>query len=232
MAGDWIKMRVDLQSHPKVVRILSATRTDKFRVIGGLHAVWTIFDTHSEDGRLKGYTPELLDHVIGWDGFSRAMESVGWLVYDGLETLAMPEFGSHNGKSGKRRAEDQKRKQEARESVRNLSAKCPAEMRTRDRDREEEIEAITPPEDPKPKRKPKKVPLPADFGISDGVKEWAAKNKHRHLEQHLEAFKAKALANGYTYADWDAAFKEAIRNDWARLKSKPSDTPDYMVGAL
>lgn len=40
MAIDWIKMRVDLQTHPKVVRILSATGTDKFRVIGGLHAVW------------------------------------------------------------------------------------------------------------------------------------------------------------------------------------------------
>jgi hypothetical protein len=138
MAGDWIKMRVDLQSHPKVVRILSATRTDKFRVIGGLHAVWAIFDTHSEDGELKGYTPELLDHIIGWDGFSRAMESVGWLVYDGLETLAMPEFGSHNGKSGKRRAEDQKRKQEVRESVRKLSANFPIEMRTREEKRRED----------------------------------------------------------------------------------------------
>ena len=85
MAGDWIKMRIDLQSHPKTVRIMSATGSDKFRVIGGLHAVWSVFDTHSGDGKLRGYTPELLDQIIGWQGFSRAMESVKWLEFDGID---------------------------------------------------------------------------------------------------------------------------------------------------
>ncbi len=137
MAGDWIKMRTDLQTHPKIVRILSATSTDKFRVIGGLHAVWTVFDTHSTDGVLKGYTPELLDHVIGWEGFSRAMEAVGWLLFDGIETLALPEFEAHNGQSAKRRAEDQKRKKNSRQSVRNVSADDADKKRIRDRDRED-----------------------------------------------------------------------------------------------
>ena len=149
MAGDWIKMRVDLQSHPKIVRILSATGTDKFRVIGGLHAVWSVFDTHSVDGNLRGYTPELLDHVIGWPGLSRAMESVGWLGFDGLETLTLPEFDAHNGQSGKRRAEDQKRKKLSRnpspQSVRNLSADEPDKKRTREEKRREEEKQKTAP---------------------------------------------------------------------------------------
>lgn len=131
----WIKMRVELQTHPKVVRILSAMRpqsvrqpTDKFWVIGGLHAVWCVFDTHSEDGILVGYTPDTLDHIIGLPGISDAMMAVGWLVYDGVETLTLPEFDEHNSQSAKRRAEDQKRKKVARksaicpQSVRNLSA--------------------------------------------------------------------------------------------------------------
>lgn len=125
MAGDWIKMRMELQTHPKVVRILSATRADKFRVIGGLHAVWCVFDQHSSNGVLVGYTPETMDHIIGWEGLSQAMINVGWMAYDGDETLALPEFDEHNGKSAKRRAEDQKRKRESRvcpQSVRNLSA--------------------------------------------------------------------------------------------------------------
>jgi hypothetical protein len=116
VAIDWIKMRSNLQSHPKIVRILSATTSDKFRVIGGLHAVWSVFDAHTHDGVLKGYTPELMDHVIGWSGFSRAMESVGWLLFDGIETLSLPEFDEHNSQSAKRRAEDQKRKRNARNS--------------------------------------------------------------------------------------------------------------------
>jgi len=137
MAADWIKMRVDLLTHPKVVRILSATRTDKFRVVGGLHAVWSIFDTHSVDGKLKGYTPELLDHVIGWDGFARAMESVGWLTFDGLETLALPEFDAHNGQSAKRRAEDQKRKRNGRARPHSVQEDCGQiadKKRTRERE--------------------------------------------------------------------------------------------------
>lgn len=150
MAGDWIKMRIDLQSHPKVVRILSAIQrtevqkvTDKFRVIGGLHAVWSVFDTHSVDGALQGYTPNLLDHIVGLNGISQAMIDVQWLGYDGAETLVMPEFAEHNGKSGKRRAEDQKRKREGRkcpQSVRNLSADDVEENRTREEKRREDKE--------------------------------------------------------------------------------------------
>lgn len=121
MAGDWIKMRLDLQTHPKVVRILSATKSDKFRAIGGLHAVWSVFDTHSADGELSGYTPETLDHIIGWPGFANAMIGVGWLSFDGVETLSLPEFSEHNGKSGKRRAEDTKRKREERENTKNVA---------------------------------------------------------------------------------------------------------------
>lgn len=142
MAGDWIKMRIELQSHPKIVRILSATQSDKFRAIGGLHAVWSVFDLHSENGKLHGYTPALMDHIIGWDGFSQAMVDVGWLLFDGSETLSMPEFTEHNGKSAKRRAEDQKRKRDERkcpQSVRNLSADESDENRTREEKRREEI---------------------------------------------------------------------------------------------
>jgi hypothetical protein len=116
MAVDWIKMRIDLQTHPKVVRIMSATKSDKFRVVGGLHAVWSVFDAHSEDGVLPGYSCDLMDSVIGYPGLSSAMCSVGWLE-EAQQGIVMPEFTEHNGKSAKRRAEDQKRKRESR--------KCP-----------------------------------------------------------------------------------------------------------
>lgn len=144
MAGDWIKMRCELQTHPKIVRILSATKSDKFRVVGGLHAVWAVFDAHSVDGVLFGYIPETLDHVIGWDGFAKAMLSVGWLEYDGVETLVLPEFDEHNGQSAKRRAEDQKRKKNGRkldkspEDVRDDSGQDADKKRTREEKRREE----------------------------------------------------------------------------------------------
>lgn len=67
------------------------------------------------------------------------------------------------------------------------------------------------------KRAPSKSPLPDDFGISDRVRAWAAEKGHDRLDKHLESFRGKAAAKGYTYADWDAAFMTAIRDNWANL---------------
>lgn len=75
-----------------------------------------------------------------------------------------------------------------------------------------------------------KTPLPADFGASDRVKAWAASKGFGLIDEHLDAFKRKASANGYAYVDWDSAFMEAIREDWAKLRGgragKPSLEPD------
>lgn len=71
------------------------------------------------------------------------------------------------------------------------------------------------------KRAPAKTTLPKDFTISDRVRSWAAEKGHTRLDQHLESFRAKSQAKGYSYADWDSAFMEAIRENWAKL---PPDT--------
>lgn len=71
------------------------------------------------------------------------------------------------------------------------------------------------------KRK-QKISMPDDFAISDNVAEWARKNNFDRLDDHLDAFKRKAEMNGYRYVNWDLAFMEAIREDWAKLRGKPS----------
>ena len=73
-------------------------------------------------------------------------------------------------------------------------------------------------------RKAKLTSLPASFGISDGVKAWAQQKGFGDLEAHLEHFTTKAQAKGYINADWDAAFKGAIRDDWAGLRKGPFTT--------
>ena len=242
MAVDWIKMRVDLQSHPKVVRILSAMRphdvhnkTDKFRVIGGLHAVWSVFDAHCEDGILHGYTPETLDHVIGWDGFSGAMISVGWLIENSGVSLAMPEFSEHNGQSAKRRAEDQKRKRDSRsstESVRNLSANDVDKKRTREEKRREEksINTPIPPNGDKPSKKESQAislkawleeikpekPIPETdpvFAYSEQVGIPA-----EYLRLCWREFRERYGQPGAKrYRDWRGVFRKAVRGNWFKL---------------
>jgi len=66
-------------------------------------------------------------------------------------------------------------------------------------------------------RRAPRVPIPVGFGISDRVRAWAAAKGHFLLDQRLEHFVSQARAKGYTYVDWDEAFMNAIRKDWAGL---------------
>ncbi|WP_449103783.1 DnaT-like ssDNA-binding domain-containing protein [Pseudomonas veronii] len=133
-------MRIDLQTHPKVFRMVSALQADRLRIIGGLHIAWSIFDTHSSDGVLVGYTVDAMDAVIGWPGFTQAMIDVQWASIDEAGSLVMPRFDEHNGASAKRRANDNERKRTARKSgsVRKMSASDADEMRTREEKRRED----------------------------------------------------------------------------------------------
>lgn len=137
MAGDWIKMRAGLFTHPKVVRISSALKADRLRTVGGLMSVWCLFDAHSEDGQLEGYDAQTVDELIGWPGFSGAMKMVGWLeeIPGGL---VLPQFDNHNGQSAKRRAQDSDRKRSGR-----LSASDADKKRTREEKRREELTTTT-----------------------------------------------------------------------------------------
>lgn len=67
------------------------------------------------------------------------------------------------------------------------------------------------------KRTDRKTTIPSDFSISDQVRDWAQRNGHGSLNQHLDHFVDRAIAKGYKYVNWDSAFKEAVRKNWAGL---------------
>jgi len=67
--------------------------------------------------------------------------------------------------------------------------------------------------------------IPPDFSISEAVKAWATKKGHTNLDAHLEYFKGQAIAKGYAYVDWDQAFENAIRDNWAKVVATPPEEP-------
>lgn len=73
-----------------------------------------------------------------------------------------------------------------------------------------------------PPRKPKavKTQMPDGFGVSDRVAAWAKDRGFDRLDEHLDAFRRKSSAKAYAYANWDDAFMEAIREDWAKLRGQ------------
>ena len=80
--------------------------------------------------------------------------------------------------------------------------------------------SVEPSVEPKARtRKAAKTVIPSSFSISGRVLTWAAEKGFTNLEAHLENFVGKAKAKGYTYRDWDEAFMNAIRDDWAGLRT-------------
>ncbi len=80
-------------------------------------------------------------------------------------------------------------------------------------------------------KKPKSTmtTLPVDFKVSDQVKAWANEKGFDRLDEHLENFVGYAIANAKKYADWDQAFMNAIRGNWAKLR--PVQQPSYQSSA-
>lgn len=111
MAGDWIKMRLNLVTHPKVMRVAEsliengeyrdwsglhwampcvdekAARYDALRVtryvtVGALLRWWGYLNEHLEDDEtIQGLWPDDIDQIAGIPGFSDALESVGWVSF-------------------------------------------------------------------------------------------------------------------------------------------------------
>ena len=72
-----------------------------------------------------------------------------------------------------------------------------------------------------------KKTIPADFAVSERVLKWASERgiSSPVVELHREAFVSICKANGYAYADWDAAFMNAVRANWAKIQpqQRPAD---------
>jgi hypothetical protein len=134
VAGDWIKLRTELQDDPEVMRLSAMLKLDRFSVMGRLAVLWGWADKHTTDGRAP-VTLELLDDLISFKGFSDAMVVVGWLEVDD-KGIRFPKFARHNGESAKKRALTARRVQRHKQRKDNAAltqAALPREEKRRDK---------------------------------------------------------------------------------------------------
>jgi len=88
------------------------------------------------------------------------------------------------------------------------------------RERKGKEGSVSPPSASRPPSR--KTACPADLSITPELQAWADQHGYREsMAAHLESFVGKATANGYAYADWQAALRNAIRDDWAGLRKPP-----------
>jgi hypothetical protein len=211
MAGEWIKMRIDLASDPAVVRIRRATGLDADSVVGKLHRLWGWADVHTADGSAVGLDVDWVDEIAGVTGFAAAMMDAGWLEANGTG-IRFANFDKHNGQPAKVRALGKNRMKRIRCAGSATSAPLEEEKR---REEEDIPAAPVPTSDPaKPSRsraKPAGVSWTADAGwegITEADRtEWAQAFPGAVLAQELAKATAWLKANP----------QRAGRRNWRRF---------------
>jgi len=144
MAGDWIKMRVDLANDPAVIGLASMLKTDEDDVVGKLHRLWSWADKHTVTGFVPHISEKWIDKYVAKPGFAKQLCAVGWLEID-VTGVTFPHFERHNGASAKLRAENTertrlsriKRAEEATESAQMSQKKCDKNAIREEKRREE-----------------------------------------------------------------------------------------------
>jgi len=96
-------METGLIRNPKVIRMGLLAKVHPATICGAVFVLWALADEHTTDGRLEGYTFEVIDAMVGVTGFCAAAQTVDWIGVDG-GVVYIPRFDEHNGQSAKQRA--------------------------------------------------------------------------------------------------------------------------------
>jgi hypothetical protein len=136
--SNWIKMRCNLWTHPKVVTLSSQLSVTRVTAIGALHGAWSIADQHAdENGRIE-MSADALDLLIETPGFCTALRKIGWLII-GEDALQFTDYQEHNGTTGKSRADAQKRQRASRIRHNSVTEVCDKTVTRVEKRREDTI---------------------------------------------------------------------------------------------
>ena len=224
MAGDWIKLRIDIDRDPAVFRLAAILGVERFAVVGRLSAFWGWVNRHSTDGRVDAPTAStVIDAVVECPGFAAAMVSVGWLQTDATG-FTVPKFERFNDASAKLRTA--KTARQARWRAAKASTVDAAVGARVDAYRDAEKTAVDAPREEKRREEKKKDP-PTPAG-GDGATEAAAEKAR--LKAAADAARAE-LADGFA-AFWQAYPKKQSKPDAERAYLKLAPPPDLLRAIL
>jgi len=101
-------MRTDLAGDPSTLIIADELNIPIEHAIGLLHKFWCWADSQLTDGNAPTVTETRIDRYIGVTGFTKAIESAGWLVRNG-HGITIPNFDNWMSQSAKTRLKTQQR---------------------------------------------------------------------------------------------------------------------------
>ena len=177
MAGDWIKFETSTSDKPEVWAMAQSLGIDADAVVGKLLRVWAWFDQQTQEGNAVGngasvtssVTKALLDRRVGVSGFCDSMILSGWMADDG-QSLTLPNFDRHNGKTAKTRAMTAKRvaTHKAKSNAGSVTLSVSGALPREEKRREEDISHTRPLDDPNGL-------IGKDVIVPDNIREWFIK---------------------------------------------------------
>lgn len=263
MAGEWIRMRVSLVAHPRVIAISNflverpefqawaglkevdraaqldgdardealrnASHVTRFITVTALLKMWGFCNEYARDEFIANITFSDVDEQSGVPGFGRAMEAAGWLKYDGRRRgMELPNFNEFNSVSSarspaasaaerqkryreRRRAESEKRNEPSRNAsrvTRNVTGNV-REEKSIDREGERNAHPETTGRI-KPAKQAASKRCPADFVVTDEMREWAEREAPgANVDRETKKFADYQFKTAYT--DWPATWRNWMR---------------------
>lgn len=216
-AEHWFRWHHGTVTDPKW-RVI-ASRCVTCVTVGHVIAVWAAMVENASQATPRG-------HLSGWDDEDIAV-CLGFQIDQVAEIRQAMQGKVLDGETlsgwGKRQPNREDNSTERTREWRERQRQDGAEMKRMVTHGDTTKRSVTPETETETEKKRTRgkraqTPLPENFAVSDRVKTWAAGKGFDRLDDHLESFRAKCQAKGYAYADWDSAFMEAIREDWAKLR--------------
>ncbi len=221
MAGDWIKMRMDLAEDPAVMEMAERMNVREEVIVGYCHSFWSWVSRQCHADSVTGVTLVSLGRRINLPGFPELLCDVGWLEYDESgprPVIRIPKFERHLSESAKKRANSAIRQKRCRDSVTEMSRSERDKSVTREEKRREEKNiSLT------NVREMTCKPVKAIPSVEQ-VREYCEERKNGiDAEQFVDHYTANGWkqSNGNAIKDWQAAVRTWERNGVSR-KRPPS----------
>jgi len=141
VAGDWIKMRLDLMEDPAVMEMADRLGVREETVVGYCHAFWSWVSRQCHAESVTGVTLLSLGRRLNLPGFPELLCDVGWLEYDDTgdkPVIRIPNFDRHLSESAKKRALSTNRQRNKRSDVTQVSRSERDKSVTREEKKREE----------------------------------------------------------------------------------------------
>jgi hypothetical protein len=199
--------------------------------VNGLLVTWGTArergDRDGDDLVLKYSDFSTIDGMTDIPNFGEAMASVSWIIDDASGSVRFPKFFKENetpeGKHRRQAAERQARFRKKQGLVKGTSDAVISNVTGK---RSSNV-TVTCREEKR--REEKKIHIPegwfpskatvdglsTDFGFENG-----------DAERYVVAFKDACAAKGYKYKDFDAAFRNCVRQDWPKFRKGADKMPE------